>query len=195
MLHFDDGTVDHHDTVAPLLAKHGFRAVFFISTAKLGNEGYLSESDVRAMAEAGHVIECHGHSHRRMDRMSGDELAGELRRSVEEIHRLTGRRPRIIAPPGGFVSKRVVEIASRMGMPVVRTMRWNVNPLPLRGSLDCLVVHHGTTPQTISRWIDGKGLCVLKIRYLVKQLVRAAMPLDLYLALRHRLVRERKPAN
>jgi peptidoglycan/xylan/chitin deacetylase (PgdA/CDA1 family) len=195
MLHFDDGTADHHHTVARLLAEHGFRGVFFISTAKIGNKGYLSESDVRSMAAAGHAIECHGHSHRRMDRMTGEELAGELRRSVEEIHRLTGRCPRILAPPGGFVSKSVVESAARAGMPVVRTMRWNVNPLPLRGWLDCLVVHHGITPATIERWLDGKGLWALKTRYRIKQAIRSALPLDMYLALRRRIVRTSKPTD
>ena len=192
MLHFDDGTTDHFDKVAPLLGRYGFFGVFFISTAKIGNEGYLSEAEVRTMAEAGHSIECHGHSHRRMDRMPAEELAAELRKSVGEIQRLTGRRPRIIAPPGGFVSKQVVAAAAQMGMHVVRTMRWSDNPTPLRGTLDCLVVHHGVTPETIGHWLDGKGMRAMRTCFLAKQLVRSVMPQDLYLTLRHMLVREKK---
>lgn len=189
MLHFDDGTSDHYFTVAPLLARHHFDGVFFVSTAKIGNEGYLTPDHVREMAAAGHVIECHGHSHRRMDRMSGDELEGELGRSVGEIHRLTGRRPRILAPPGGFLSRQVVDAASKFGMNIIRTMRWNNNPLPLRGTLDCLVAHHAITPETIARWLEGEGLWKLRMRYRAKQLARAMMPLELYLELRRRFIR------
>ena len=189
MLHFDDGTSDHHCTVAPLLAAHGFPGTFFISTAKIGGEGYLGPEDVREMSADGHAIECHGHSHRRMDRMSMEEIDGELRISVGVIQGLTGRRPRILAPPGGFLSRQVVEAAAAHGMEVVRTMRWNVNRLPLRGKLDCLVVHHGVGPETIGRWLDGRGLWGLRMRYQAKQAARAAMPLDFYLALRRRFIR------
>ena len=193
MLHFDDGTSDHFLTVAPLLARYHFHGVFFISTAKIGKEGYLTPDQIRQMAAAGHAIECHGHSHRRMDRMSGDELDGELSLSVREIQRLTGRSPRILAPPGGFLSRQVVDAASKFGMNIIRTMRWNDNPLPLRGTLDCLVAHHGITPETIARWIEGEGLWKLRMRYRAKQLARSMMPLELYLELRRRFIRGGKP--
>ncbi|MFM7183048.1 MAG: polysaccharide deacetylase family protein [Verrucomicrobiales bacterium] len=195
MLHFDDGTSDHYSTVAPLLVRHGFRGVFFVSTAKIGNDGYMNPVQIRELAAAGHTVECHGHSHRRMDRMSREELEDELACSVGEIHRLTGRRPRILAPPGGFLSRKVVEAAAGCGMHILRTMRWGDNPLPLRGTLDCLVVHHGVTAGTIAGWLDGKGLWGLRMRYLAKQLVRSAMPLEFYLALRRRFIRGKHPAN
>jgi peptidoglycan/xylan/chitin deacetylase (PgdA/CDA1 family) len=194
MLNFDDGTADHYETVAPILARHGFRGVFFVSTSKVGADGYLSESDIREMTASGHIIECHGYSHRRMDRMAPEELADELRKSVQDIHRLTGRQPRIIAPPGGFVAHHVVKVATRMGMEIVRTMCWSDNRLPLRGKLDCLVAHHSTGPETIERWLDGKGLWSLKARYRAKQLARAVLPLDFYLTLRRQLIRTKKPA-
>lgn len=187
MLHFDDGTEGHFRNVLPILEAAGMKGVFFISTAKVGQPGYLSTSQISEMAEAGHDIECHGHSHRRMDTMTEKILGQELAESVRLITGWTGRSPRILAPPGGFLNPRIVAVAERNGMQTIRTMRWKTNRLPIAGELDCLVVTGATGERTLAGWLNGRGMLRLRAAYLAKQTVRSLIPFSLYLKLRNLL--------
>jgi peptidoglycan/xylan/chitin deacetylase (PgdA/CDA1 family) len=187
MLNFDDGTEDHFYRVLPLLEELGMKGVFFVSTSKVGKAGYLTDCQVKAMAAAGHDIECHGHSHRRMDRMNPVELDRELAESVALIQEWTDRPPRILAPPGGFISGRVIETGRRHGMDIIRTMRWNTNRLPVSEILDCLVVTRTTPDARIRKWLAGHGMVLLRYSYLAKQGLRALLPFDCYLKVRNHM--------
>lgn len=187
MLHFDDGTKDHFQQVFPLLEADGAKGVFFISSAKIGSPGYLDIEQLKQLAAAGHDIECHGHSHRRMDTMAPDELDRELANSAGLIREWTGRAPRILAPPGGYVSPGVIATGRRHGLTTVRTMRWNTNRIPLGDMLDCLVVTGATSDEKVRQWLQGKGLIKLRAAYLAKQTVKSLLPIDLYLKIRSRL--------
>ena len=186
MLHFDDGTEDQARHVFPLLEAEGAKGVFFISTAKIGFPGYLTIEQVKALATAGHDIECHGHTHRRMDRITHAQLEHELATSTALIREWTGREPRMLAPPGGYISQQVLEIGRRHGLGTVRTMRWNINRIPLRGQLDCLVVTHKTSDVQIRKWLQGRGILLLRVLYLAKQVLRLVLPFGLYLRIRNR---------
>lgn len=187
MLHFDDGTADHAQVVAPLLEAHKMNGVFFINTAKIDQPGYFTATEVSSLAKKGHSIECHGHSHRRMDQMPPAILARELEQCVIEIEGLTGIKPRVLAPPGGFLSERVVATAANCGLSVIRGMSWGVNTLPLHCPLRCLVIHSQTRSTQISKWLQGRGLRSLRLYYLAKQTLQQLLPLDLYLKLRQSL--------
>lgn len=187
MLHFDDGTDDHFQNVFPLLRADGSKGVFFISSAKIGSPGYLNVAQVKELAAAGHDIECHGHSHRRMDTMAPAELDRELANSVGLIREWTGRAPRILAPPGGYMSSAVTQMGRCHGLTTIRTMRWNSNRIPLEGMLDCLVVTGATSDENIRQWFEGKGLVKLRAAYLAKQSVKSLLPIHLYLKIRSRL--------
>ena len=189
MLLFDDGTEGHARHVFPMLEAEGVKGVFFVSTAKIGCPGYMTIAQVKELALAGHAIECHGHSHRRMDRMAPEQLDFELGTSAALIREWTGRMPRILAPPGGFITRRVIDSGRSHGFGVIRTMRWNSNPIPLPGMLDCLVVTRATTAVQVRRWLRGRGLVILRAAYVIKQGVRSMMPSELYLNLRSRLRR------
>lgn len=187
MLHFDDGTEDHFEQVFPILEADGSKGVFFVSSAKIGKPGYLTIGQVKELAVAGHDIECHGHSHRRMDTMPPDALDRELANSVELIREWTGKAPRILAPPGGYLSPGVVATGRRHGLTTVRTMKWNSNRIPLEGMLDCLVVTGTTSDEKVRQWLQGKGLMKLRAAYLAKQAVKSLLPFNLYLKIRSRL--------
>lgn len=60
---FDDGHAQHFSLVAPLLSKYGFKAVFFIPTAFIGKKYYLTEKEIRILADSGHTIGCHTYDH------------------------------------------------------------------------------------------------------------------------------------
>jgi|GEM_PF-2406488 len=197
MLLFDDGTEDHARVAIPLMQAEGLRGVFFVSTDKVGRPGYLTKEQIKELTAAGHSFECHGHSHQRMDQMNSDQLEREISASSALILEWTGRAPKILAPPGGFMNQKVIEAGKVHHLYTVRTMRWNNNRIPLHGKLDCLVINHGTSSKLVRQWLQGRGLLMVRASYLAKQVFRSVLPLDLYLKIRNPrkngVVEETKP--
>src|SRR5687767_6559529 len=62
-LTFDDGNATDDSEVAPVLVRHGYRAAFFVSPLRIGTDGYLTWSGVRALHAAGMTIGAHGLDH------------------------------------------------------------------------------------------------------------------------------------
>ncbi|MES2995290.1 MAG: polysaccharide deacetylase family protein [Verrucomicrobiota bacterium] len=184
MLHFDDGTDDHFHNVAPLLQQFGMKGVFFISTSKIQKEGYLSVEQIQELAVAGHSIECHGHTHRRLDQLTEEELDNELTTSILLIKEWTGRAPRILAPPGGFFNKAVIDAAAFHGLRIIRSMKWGKNTIPVGNRIDCFVITRFTSVKTIRKWLLGRGLVLMRIQYWLKQIIRSLLPKNLYLMVR-----------
>lgn len=72
-----------------------------ISEADFCREFYMDESAVRALAEAGHVIGAHGHSHRAFSILSQRELEADIRTNLDYLGKLTGRQPTWVSYPYG----------------------------------------------------------------------------------------------
>ena len=81
--------VDSVHRVLALLADHEVKATFFV----LGRVAEVYPDLVREVDRAGHEIASHGWSHRLVYRQTLDEFRADLRRSVEQLVHLTGRRP------------------------------------------------------------------------------------------------------
>jgi peptidoglycan/xylan/chitin deacetylase (PgdA/CDA1 family)/GT2 family glycosyltransferase len=87
---FDDGYTDNGAIAAPILARHGFRGTIFLVTERVGDanrwdaEGalaarpILSWEEIRELERAGLRFAPHGRSHRAMEGLAADELAGEI---------------------------------------------------------------------------------------------------------------------
>ena len=91
MLTFDDGGASAHPLVSELLESTGWRggAHFLITTDFIGQRGFVTRADVRALATRGHVIGSHSCSH--LTGMSARPLArlvDEWRRSVDVLRDL-----------------------------------------------------------------------------------------------------------
>ncbi len=187
MLHFDDGTCDHCEIVAPLLNQAGMKGVFFVSTNKSNKERYLSVEQIKSLAADGHSIESHGHTHHRLDKLTAEELDHELATSVTLITDWTGRAPSQLAPPGGYFNDAVIQAAKRHGMKITRTMRWSKVTIPIRDKLDCFVVTQSTSDKQIQMWLEERGLGITLLSYYAKQVIRCFLPSRLYLGVRRLL--------
>ena len=60
---FDEGGESFHTKASPLLEQYGFKGVFLISTKYIGTQGFLTEEQVKELAERGHVVGSHSHTH------------------------------------------------------------------------------------------------------------------------------------
>jgi peptidoglycan/xylan/chitin deacetylase (PgdA/CDA1 family) len=117
LLTFDDGGRSALDVVAPVLAEHGLRSVFFITTARLGTPGFLDRRGVGELAAAGHVIGSHSHTHpERMPALSDEQILAEWRTSAAVLEDATGTPVRHGSVPNGFSSPAVEAAAREAGI-------------------------------------------------------------------------------
>ncbi len=177
VLSFDDGTQDHYDVVMPVLARYRQKAIFFVPTSKLDRAGYLRTETVRKMSREGHTIGSHSHEHRRLDWMVEEDIRVQLQLSHKILSEITGMPPIIFAPPGGYITPRVRQLAVETGLRVIRTMKWGYNPDPDFASLDCIPVNRHLTEMEFRRILEFQSMAMI---YRSKQIAKKLIPAKLY---------------
>ena len=182
LLSFDDGTVDHYEVVLPLLARHKCCAVFFVPTAKLDRPGYLTSNRVTEMSTAGQTIGLHSHEHRRLDELGEEDIRVQMQLSRQIIGDLTGKRPDFFAPPGGYINRRVRDIALESGIRVTRTMRWGYNQKPDFAALECVPVNRHFTERKFRQVLEFRRDSAML--YAAKQIAKRMLPGRTYNSLR-----------
>ncbi|MFH8798719.1 polysaccharide deacetylase family protein [Streptomyces sp. NPDC017936] len=112
-LTFDAGPSEHSARLLDILRDKQVPATFFL----LG-ERHIEKYPqlVRRMADEGHEVASHTWDHRILTELEPDEIREELRRTDEEIQRLTGRRPTLMRPPQGRTDDTVHEICRELGL-------------------------------------------------------------------------------
>jgi peptidoglycan/xylan/chitin deacetylase (PgdA/CDA1 family) len=181
---FDDGTSDHFQNVRPVLREFGIPALFYVSTAKLDRDGYLSQEQVQLLSEDGHIIGSHAHSHKRLDVMPMTQVRHELELSAATIQTLVGQRPIHFAPPGGFYNRSVQEAIRRAGYACCRTMDWGYNRSldPMR--IEVIPITRARGFRFLKLALRGKGERALKILYHLKNGLKGAFTPSTYHKLR-----------
>ena len=120
VLTFDDGGRSALDVVAPVLAEHGVRGEFFVTTARLGTPGFLDHRQVGELAAAGHVVGSHSHTHpERMPALAAEQVLAEWRTSIAVLEDATGMPVERASVPNGCTDRGVEETAAEAG---VRTL-------------------------------------------------------------------------
>jgi peptidoglycan/xylan/chitin deacetylase (PgdA/CDA1 family) len=111
---------------APILRQYGFPATVFVPTAWIGrsaewNDSGASELDVmteRELRDAeaqGITAESHGCAHIDYSRADPEAIEDDLQRSVSDLTRILGRRPRFVAYPYGRSSPAARSVVARLG--------------------------------------------------------------------------------
>jgi len=116
VLTFDDGYVDCADIVAPLLARYGARATFFVNAGTIGLRGHLTWKDLRALHKAGNEIGAHGERHLDLTTLSRNGQMHEAGDCVARIERYTGVRPVSYAYASGAYNATTLEIMREIGI-------------------------------------------------------------------------------
>jgi probable sporulation protein (polysaccharide deacetylase family) len=79
---------------------------------------------VKKISEQGHEIGSHGYSHPHPDSLSRQENLQDISRAEKIIADLTGKKPRLYAPPYGERGPAVLEAAQELGY---RTVLWSID--------------------------------------------------------------------
>ncbi len=105
------GPVDALPRILALLRAHDLRASFFIPAWTA--EHYPDA--VRAIADGGHEIGCHGDEHERVSELPPDREEAILVKSVEVLTRLGGKRPVGYRAPAWQLSGATLGLLARHG--------------------------------------------------------------------------------
>jgi peptidoglycan/xylan/chitin deacetylase (PgdA/CDA1 family) len=124
LITFDDGFEDFAQVAAPILQRHGFSALVFVPTRRLGHtEGWIGANDpprplmdwatVRSLANEGFEFGGHSRTHANLTRLSAAERELEIAGCAEDLSAQIGKSIESFAAPYGRVSPEVVEAMGR----------------------------------------------------------------------------------
>lgn len=115
ILTFDDGEMNNYDQALPVLKKCGFPAYFFIIAKRVGEYGYMSWDELRAIHESGMIIGSHGFSHEILTNLMDSQVEEELRASKRYLERNLDITVDTFSMPRGFCNNKVVRMAYEAG--------------------------------------------------------------------------------
>uniref|UniRef100_E6PV92 Putative Polysaccharide deacetylase n=1 Tax=mine drainage metagenome TaxID=410659 RepID=E6PV92_9ZZZZ len=117
---FDDGHASNAELALPLLREHAMKAAFFITTGFVGQRpGYCSWEQVRELATNGMLVGGHGHTHRFLSDVSGEELRSELQTSQAQLTQALRRPAAQMSFPGGRFDAQSIAAAQAAGFAVL----------------------------------------------------------------------------
>lgn len=116
LLTFDDGG-SSAARVGAELARRSWPAHFFVVTDRVGEPGFLSWDEIRALAQQGHAVGSHSASHpARISSCSPEELVHEWSHSVDLLSEAVGAPVTTASVPGGYYSPEVGRAAAAAGI-------------------------------------------------------------------------------
>jgi peptidoglycan-N-acetylglucosamine deacetylase len=112
-LTFDDGPQPPWTgQLLDILERTETPATFFVLGSQIpGNEPLL-----RRMVRQGCAVEVHAWEHTRMTEQTAKELRADIDRTRDLIGTVTGREPRYLRPPEGYVSREVLDDIRAAGL-------------------------------------------------------------------------------
>ncbi|HEY1024289.1 MAG TPA: polysaccharide deacetylase family protein [Sphingobacteriaceae bacterium] len=115
MLTFDDTDLDQYTVAAPEMNKYGFKGVFFVMTVSLGRPGYMSNTQVKELSDAGHVIGSHTWDHHNVKKYQGDDWVTQIEKPNKTIKEITGKDVKYFAYPFGLWNKEAIPELKKRG--------------------------------------------------------------------------------
>lgn len=177
---FDDGGVSSYTVAAPILEKYGKRGFFFVPTAYIGREGFLSSSQIVDLRNRGHVIGSHSHSHsENMTLLTEQQIYEEWALSSKILRNILNEDIIYASIPNGYSSSIIYKAVVSSGVKNILTSRPDLKAKELIcGDGKCNVcgryaIKKETSTVDITRFITSKlfrtrilikwdALCVLK---------------------------------
>jgi peptidoglycan/xylan/chitin deacetylase (PgdA/CDA1 family) len=124
LITFDDAFEDFAQVAAPMLQRHGFSALVFVPTRRLGHpEGWQGANDparplmdwatVRSLSNDGIEFGGHSRTHADLTRLSAADREDEIAGCAEDLSGAIGKPVESFAAPYGRVSPDVLAVIGR----------------------------------------------------------------------------------
>ncbi len=102
MLTFDDSRLEHFTVAAAEMKKYGFKGVFFIMTVSLDRPNYMTKAQVKALADAGHIIGSHTWDHHNVKKYIDQDWITQIDKPSKQLETITGKPVKYFAYPFGL---------------------------------------------------------------------------------------------
>jgi peptidoglycan/xylan/chitin deacetylase (PgdA/CDA1 family) len=173
---FDDGTADHYFTAAPILESHGVHGVFFVNTARLGADGYLTLAQCQELQARGHAIESHAHQHKPLAGLPEDQLRSQLAESRRLLCENGLGQWGLLAPPGGFYDAAVVQAARTCGYRSLRTIDWGYNRRLNPFAVESIIINRRLAGRWFRLMASPNAEAAKKAVFQAKETVKKGLP-------------------
>ncbi|MEG6584931.1 polysaccharide deacetylase family protein [Dendrosporobacter sp. 1207_IL3150] len=112
---FDDGYIDNYQTALPILEKYGLKSTVFVISEAVGQPGYMTWGQIKAMQTRNTEIGSHTVSHVPLAQVDFEEKKRQVSVSKETIERNLGRPIEFLAFPFGSYDTTMPEILKKAG--------------------------------------------------------------------------------
>lgn len=159
-LSFDDAGASAL-SAADRVEERGWRAHFFVPTAYIGTAGFLGPEALRDLANRGHAVGSHSHTHPAyLGRLPQAKVIEEWQRSRVVLGEVLGRDPPTASVPGGSLSRTVVECAAQAGYRILMTSE-PTSRVSRRDGLECVgryAIWATTSAERAAAYVRGARL-------------------------------------
>ena len=132
MISFDDTDKDHYNVGAVEMKKYGFKGVFFLMTIAINRKRYMSEAELKELANDGHSIQAHTWDHHMVTKYQGATWDSQLVMPKKRIESITGKEVKSFAYPFGLWNKEAIPELKKRGYKmafILSTKRDSTEPL------------------------------------------------------------------
>jgi peptidoglycan/xylan/chitin deacetylase (PgdA/CDA1 family) len=192
VLTFDDGHESCHSRALPILLEAGFSATFFITVSWIGTPPYMGWKQLAALAASGMEIGSHSMTHRPPASLSRSELLAEMSDSKKILEDRLGRPILSASSPTGFFNPEIIPVVVEAGYRALCLGRIGLWRTPSdRYAIPRIPVKIQTTTAELRSIVEGRrsGIALLRGKQLLRDALKKALGIDLYLKLRRHLLR------
>ena len=116
MITFDDTDEEQYSIAAPELEKYGFKGVFFIMTISINRPNYMTETQIKELADKGHTIASHTWDHQSVKKLISDkDFEKEFIQPKQKLEAITGKPVDYFAYPFGIMDPRIFPELQKAG--------------------------------------------------------------------------------
>ncbi len=120
-LTFDDGpSLQNTEEILGILKEYGIRATIFV----IGENAAADPERIRMIHEAGHEIGNHTYTHAYISKIKPEQLREEIRKTEAVLKEITGEKPNVFRPPGGYYDKASLAVLEEMGY---KSILWSLD--------------------------------------------------------------------
>lgn len=158
ILTFDDSQASQITEGLPDLVARAMTATFFVMTVVLGNEGWMTNRDVKHLADAGMTVAAHTWDHHRVDRYSGSDWKIQVDQPKALLEKLIGRPVEHFAYPYGLWNRVAFPHLAAAGYRTAFQLRQFPMDLtqPLYSLRRIIVVSTWTGPELLTELTDRR---------------------------------------
>jgi peptidoglycan/xylan/chitin deacetylase (PgdA/CDA1 family) len=187
---FDDGCETDLIRAAPILKQHALGATFFVVSGFVGKQGFLSQTQLRELADLDFEIGCHSMTHPYLSDLDEAGLQREIVDAKIALEQMIGKPVQHFSCPGGRYDSRAMRVAKNAGYLTVSTSVPRANTIATdKLSLGRVAITRGMGAEEFRQTCSAQSLWKLHARSELRNRVKRILGNALYDRLRASLLK------